>query len=83
MTPKEKAKELVDSFKGIVYPYIGSSMLTNDADEGVILRNAKICAVIVVDEILSMNMIFDIARKGSLYSEGEFYNHVKEEIEKL
>lgn len=54
MTPKEKAQSLVDNFKGIVYPYIGSSMLTNEIDERVILRNAKVCATIEVDEIINL-----------------------------
>lgn len=54
MNQKEKneAQELVDGFKGIVYPYLGSSMLTNDQNDDVILDNAKTCANIVADKMI-------------------------------
>jgi hypothetical protein len=52
ITAEEKAKELVEFFKPIVYPYMGSGMLTNDYDDGVVLQNAKICASKCVDEII-------------------------------
>ncbi|HEY1044978.1 MAG TPA: hypothetical protein VGF79_00970 [Bacteroidia bacterium] len=50
-TAKQKAIELVDYYKGIVYPYSGSSMLTNTAYGPTILENCKICAKKVVEEI--------------------------------
>lgn len=34
---------LLENFKGLVYPYVGSSMLVNHQDEGVIIKNANIC----------------------------------------
>lgn len=34
---------LLKNFKGLVYPYVGSSMLVNHKDEGVIIKNANIC----------------------------------------
>lgn len=52
MKPSEKAIELIDKYKGLVYPYIGSSMLTNEQNDAVILTNAKICVGILIDEIL-------------------------------
>jgi len=51
MTPQEKAIELVDYFKRLVYPFIGSSMLTNEEHPPTILKHAKICALKVVEEI--------------------------------
>lgn len=52
MKQKQEAQDLVDQFKGIVYPYIGSSMLTNDQSDEVILMNAKTCAHIVADKMI-------------------------------
>jgi len=49
-----KAQELVDKYKGLVYPYLGSGMLINQADDDVILKNAQICARITVEEILKL-----------------------------
>lgn len=95
MTPEEKAKELVEKFKGIVYPYIGSSMLTNETDEGVILTNSKICAIIVVDETIDALDMFGYC--GGMYDDyetgqvtlidekhpTEYWYKVKEEINKF
>ena len=49
---KQEAQDLVDQFKDIVYPFIGSSMLTNDISEEVILSNSKICANIIADKMI-------------------------------
>ena len=82
MTPKEKAEQLVSKFNPFVYCYIGSSMLTNDADDGVILMMSKKCALISCDEILEH--IDEI--KTMEYHFGKsiaYWKDVKEEIEKL
>lgn len=56
MEPKEKAKELIEFFKPLVYSHVGSGFLTGDHDDGLILRNAKLCAHRCVDEtILAIN----------------------------
>lgn len=52
MKELQVAQDLVDEFKGIVYPYIGSSMLTNDESPEVILQNAQKCAKIVADKMV-------------------------------
>ena len=52
LSPQEKAKQLVESFKGIVYPYLGSGMLVNQQEPTVILENSKICAKMVCDEFI-------------------------------
>ena len=66
MTPKEKAKELVDKMWNIDERY-GS----------IGFHEAKQCALIAVDEILSNPMFF--SDWGTVY----FWQSVKKEIEKL
>ena len=77
MTPKEKAKDLVDKYLDIDsnYEYLSYSM-------------AKQCALIAVDEILEWPQVHDL-EKICDYSD-EFYvrpsrhwTEVKEEIEQL
>lgn len=65
---QERAKELVEFFLPIVYPYSGSGMLTDTSDSGVMLSNAKKCALKVVEEILSTDC--------RDMSEGEFEEHI-------
>ena len=62
MTPKEKAKELVDKFDGV----------------GLQMRNEAIaCALICVDEILSINSV------DKDYDLSYYWTEVKEEIQYL
>ena len=79
MTPKEKAQNLVEKYKPYVYPYIGSSYLTGDEFPEEILRNAKICALITVDEIISDQNGNDT----DIGNKAWWWNEVKQEIEKL
>ena len=70
MTPQEKAKELVDKF------YFDLPQWVNTED-------AKICALIAVDEILKI-----LEDDENIYVLGDssyinFWNNVKQEIEKL
>ena len=67
MTPKEKAKELL-----IKFLYYVESFSFEQQNE-----NAKQCALISVDEILSMKIV----RKDDLTD--EYWKEVKNEIEKL
>ena len=69
MTPKEKAKELVDNFRLNVLDYEGS---------GLNLFKAKQCALIAVDEILNNNKILfeDVLND-------QYWQEVKQEIELL
>ena len=73
MTPKEKAKELVDK-----YYYLFSVELENTID----YREAKQCALIAVDEILDLNLGFSNCDENNWVIE-KFYLEVKQEIEKL
>ena len=52
MTEKEKAIELVEKCKPLVYCFLGSGMLTNTEDSEVALSNAKKCALICVQELI-------------------------------
>lgn len=62
MTPKEKAKKLVDKFDGV----------------GLQMRNEAIaCALICVDEILSINSV------DKDYDLSYYWTEVKEEIQYL
>jgi hypothetical protein len=79
MTPKEKAKELVNKYSPYVYCYMGSGMLSNSYDDTVIIMNAKQCALIAVYEMLNdcdPSSPFEIERIN-------FWENVKNEIEKL
>ena len=69
MTPKEKAKELIDKM-------LNQQSFTED------LYDAKQCALIAVDEILyCLNMNHD---NVYFYNpEYEYYKKIKQEIEKL
>lgn len=71
MTPKEKAQELVDKFSTV----------------GLQQRNEGIpCAIIAVEEILKVACPDTFASKsydGEFYSDQEYFEQVKKEIEKL
>ena len=84
MTPKEKAKELVDKFRDYAYSYELVDELEDTED-----WNAKQCALICVDEIVKILMnlrgeFMDL--KNISYSKTEsleYWQEVKQEIEKL
>ena len=69
MTAKEKAIELIDKFYSI------SSFFSD-------LEDAKECALIAVDEIISLSKIASL-RRNNVYMELEYWQEVKQEIEKL
>jgi hypothetical protein len=59
-------------------------MLTNDADEGVILNNAKICASIVVGEIIEVINKLPIDSEVGFNDEyASYWENVATEIQKL
>ena len=64
MTPKEKAIELVEDM--------------HDAPETGYNEHAKVCALVAVDEILSV-----ITNSNDYYIMSNYYQQVKKEIEKL
>jgi hypothetical protein len=72
MTPKEKAKKLMDKFKYISY----------DLDD---IDNHKECTLIAVDELIIQNgELYLIGLDGTHYAKtNSFLFEVKQEIEKL
>jgi len=78
MTPKEKALELGNKmYNGSVF----SKTIKEHLDE---LKNAKRCALIAIDEIIDLD--FNIkcdASERCVSHIIEFYENVKQEIEKL
>lgn len=75
MTPKEKAVELVDSFRIILI------QSDTDAGEEIICTTiAKQCALIAVNEILQSHYALLTGIKPSTYN---YWQEVKTEIEKL
>ena len=52
MNPTNKAIELIEKFLPNVYCYSGSDMLTNTYNDRVAISNAKIQALILVEEVL-------------------------------
>ena len=86
MTPKEKAKELIEQFKDKVNPYIGSGMLSNTFDDDAILWQSKKCALIVCDEIdLYRGQIENEYDEDfyHAYRQEEYWEEVKKEIKNL
>ncbi len=71
----DPAAELIEKFKPIVYPYIGSSMLVNQEDETVILKNATLCAIIAQEHAVN-------TLKGYKSAYEEDINHLTAVLEK-
>lgn len=79
MTPKEKAKRLVDQFSLFVTTW--NCYYDSPENPDNILRDAKQCALIAVDELVKDN-----ERSESIVNAGlnkEYWQQVKTEIEKL
>lgn len=78
MTPKEKAKELVDKYEEYAYTMFDR---TKGFAMDMLLKNQKMCALICVDEIIKME---DEAGVASYTKSAEkYWLQVKAEIEKL
>jgi len=79
MTPKEKAEELVHKFKKYsYYPKTNNDMLfVNELN-----NNAKQCALIAADEILSDYKNY-LLHENTEYKGLMYWKQVKQEIEKL
>ena len=73
MTPKEKAKELFDKY----YSYLKSNLMDDEEAR----EDAKVCALIAIDEILDDDM-YDMSE--DLFEKRiSYWENVKQEIEKL
>ena len=74
MTPKEKAKQLLEKYSFVEIAYYTS------------IHEVKQCALIAVEEILKVACPDTFACKsydGEFYSDQEYFEQVKKEIEKL
>jgi hypothetical protein len=72
MTPKEKALNLIDRFENYSFMDIDKRISA--------FLSAKKCALIAVDEILSMGIMSD---SGDWRMAKSYWEEVKKEIEKL
>lgn len=74
MTPKEKAKELIESFMNIKQQKLGDYSI-------IYYPTAKQCALIAVDKIIKETKLHD----KTIYQHGRtaYWQEVKQEIEKL
>ena len=80
MTPKEKAKELIEMF---IF-FASDEETTEDGfmySEAMRIFNAKQCALIAVDEVINQCRVMDGG--FSFEKEMEFWQRVKREIENL
>ena len=76
LTPKEKAKELIKQF----LPYVDWNDLQEDCtNRKWALRNAKQCALLTVEEIISIKLLWFQKNTEHL----DFWKEVKEELLKM
>lgn len=79
---KEKAQELVDKFKPYMYPFAaGSAYLSGDREGNKVLKDAKECAIICIDEKISEfkemgNNIMGLQFDGKI----KYWEEVKNEV---
>jgi hypothetical protein len=79
MTPKEKAKQLVDKFISYSYFSNGNNAMNRQYQQE---DNAKQCALIAVDEILNA-ISFNMYDEEEYNKVDEFWEEVKNEIESI
>jgi hypothetical protein len=83
MTPKEKAKELVNKFKSNVYKKaFANSDFMYDRYYGLDDDMAKQCALVAVDELLEATKRYDYTL-GPNPSYNDYWLKIKYQIEKL
>ena len=77
MTPQEKAKELVEKYRGVAHSDFHNQTGYDEAQRE---ENQKQCALIAVDEILEEALGLD---DNDYQSKFDYWLKVKQEIEKL
>ena len=84
MTPKEKAKELIDKFELYVIRYTQDDVVGYLSEETPIHEYQKQCALIAVDEIINATTkILDVGEGWQLVESNIYWKEVKQEIELL
>lgn len=86
MTPKEKAKELVEKFISLEITVLGCGKNEGNpciVSDNMYQMNAKQCAIIAVDEVLSISYFYPdhMSENDSFYK--NYWILVKTEIEQL
>jgi hypothetical protein len=81
MTPKEKARELIDKYLDIEnYNNLNLDLFCDEC--GMNIQSAKYCALIAVDQIIKL--LVDLSNNNFTYlTEVMYYQKVKQELEKL
>lgn len=77
LSPKEKAKELVDKYSIKVKVFYTEDSIPSVLNAGMCMSSVKQCALIAVDEILNINSV------DKDYDLSDFWEEVKKEIKKL
>lgn len=74
MTPKEKAKELIDRF------YNHTFNVEKDTEDN--FSSAKQCALIAVDEMLQIQSItmYPVIEDNVIYGHKDYWQQVKQEV---
>lgn len=81
MSPKDKARELIEKLLPNVYCYLGSGMLTNEYSKEVALVNAKKQALVCVNEIIISGSVFKNESNIDFTEYVKNWRQVKQEIE--
>ena len=78
MTPKEKAKELIDTYLDIEnYNNLNLDLFCDEC--GMNIQSAKYCALIAVDEMIKL--LVDLSGDSFIYiKEVIYYQEVKQEL---
>jgi len=80
MTETEHAQQIIEKFMPYVYCYMGSGMLSNTYDTDVAFSNAKACALIYVNGIITE---LKETISYSYFHGWGYYERVKDKIEIL
>lgn len=77
MTPKEKAKELIDKF------YNHTFNVEKDTEDN--FESAKQCALVTIDEMLQIQSItmYPVIEDNYIYGHIDYWQKVKQELNKL
>ena len=82
MTTKEEAQELVTKFRKYAHGHDDNNRFSPAMEK----ENAKLCAILAVDEILNNAVkynAYDGVINNELWADDEYWQEVKQEIEKL
>lgn len=80
MSPKEKARELVDKFHPMTYTAVHAQNMTGE------YTDAIRCALILVNEILKNSVgynAYDGVTDNDIWADNNYWEEVKSELEKL